>query len=41
MLRLHAGVGGVRGGRIRVDALTAHRLMAVGAVVATKFYDDK
>lgn len=41
MLRLHAGVGGVQGGRVRVDALTAHRLMAVGLVLATKFNDDK
>jgi hypothetical protein len=41
MLRLHRGCTGVRGGRVRVDTLTAHRMMAVGSVVACKFYDDK
>ncbi|KAL4430856.1 hypothetical protein ABPG75_006112 [Micractinium tetrahymenae] len=41
MSRLQRGHGGVRGPPVRVDALTAHRMMAVGTVVATKFYDDK
>lgn len=41
MARLQRGGGGTLGGPLRVDGLTAHRLMAVGAVVATKFFDDK
>ncbi len=41
MARLQRGQGGVRGSPVRVDSLTAHRMMAVGTVVATKFYDDK
>ncbi|PRW58377.1 cyclin-U4-1 [Chlorella sorokiniana] len=41
MARLQRGGGGTCGGALRVDALTAHRLMAVGCVVATKFFDDK
>lgn len=41
MARLQRGHGGTRGSLVRVDDLTAHRMMAVGTVVATKFYDDK
>lgn len=41
MARLQRGHGGMRGSLVRVDALTAHRMMAVGTVVATKFFDDK
>ncbi|KAI7841573.1 hypothetical protein COHA_004743 [Chlorella ohadii] len=41
MARLHRGDRGARGGPLRVDAFTSHRLMAVGLVVATKFFDDK
>lgn len=41
MRRLQTGGAGGRGGPLRVDGLTAHRLMATGLVVATKFFDDK
>lgn len=41
MARLQRGGSNTCGGPLRVDALTAHRLMAVGCVVATKFFDDK
>lgn len=41
MARLHRGHRGARGGPLRVDAFTSHRLMAVGLVVAAKFFDDK
>lgn len=40
-LLLQRGGSNTCGGPLRVDALTAHRLMAVGCVVATKFFDDK
>ena len=45
MMRLQAGGDGDGGARgvqsVRVDGLTAHRLMSVGCVIATKFWDDK
>lgn len=41
MLRLQEGSGGVCGGALRIDSLTCHRMMAVGTIIATKFFDDK
>jgi hypothetical protein len=36
-----AGSQSVEGCAVRVDSLTAHRLMSVGSIIATKFWDDK
>jgi hypothetical protein len=35
------GAQSVQGCAVRVDSLTAHRLMSVGSIIATKFWDDK
>lgn len=35
------GAQSVEGCAVRVDSLTAHRLMSVGSIIATKFWDDK
>lgn len=39
--RLQRGDASVRGGPLRCDELTVHRLMAMGVVLGAKFYDDK